>query len=193
MIAIKFKSAVEWFKAGLVCTLCLMTFAAAGNCQPQTHTECQGTSCVNVPGPGANQCSTHSDCQRHKCENFSCNVVPKDGQPSSCSSNAHCDTECSVDGAGTGSVFGEGKCGECTSGACAGKSVGDKCKLTGAAPGEAAMAFVAAGGKCVSSDFCSHADPGGKNYEGACGMQCACDTNPGQAQILECTNCSLNR
>jgi len=162
--------------------------AQAGNTQGKqqpVHMECQGMDCVPRPGAGANQCSTHGECRRKKCVALACTSVPKDGQPDSCAHDNGCDTECSRNGQGTGSIYTEGQCGACTSGACAGKSVGNSCTVSDKVLGDDGLllTFVSQG-KCKASDNCSSADPGGNNYENACGMACACDLNPATTEVI---------
>ncbi len=156
--------------------------------QQQTHMECVGMECKGVPGPGTNACSINFDCQRNKCVNYACVAIQKDGQPSSCSFDAGCDTECTKDGAGTGSIYTEGQCGACTTGACQGKAVGDSCQVdqhmySGEA-GDGIGFTISTKGKCKGSDNCSAADPGGVDYKNACGLACACDLNPNNVEII---------
>jgi len=145
--------------------LCIFgsAFLALVNASADTHKECQSSACVDVQGAGINQCST----------------------------NAHCDTECSVNGVGTGGLGSGSKCGECTGGACAGEDVGADCELNPASFGGSFSGGIK--GKCEAQDFCSNADPGGKNYEGACGMQCLCKVKSKKAAEVEqavwCENC----
>jgi len=123
-----------------------------------------------------------------ECQSFSCVVVPTSG-PSQCSFDADCNTECSVNGVGTGDIYAGNKCGACTSGACAGKELGDECTVTvGMASATSSGGYTTGDkkkkGKCGASQSCSAADPGGKNYAGACGMACACDLAPDSLEAL---------
>jgi len=141
-----------------VSALIILSFVSLPAALADTHWVCQSFSCVQVQGSGPNQCYTDSDCN----------------------------TECSVNGVGTGNIYAGDKCGECTSGACAGKELGDECTVTigmmstgsiGAHSGTASITAMKKG-KCGSSSSCSFGDPGNKNYAGACGMHCACDVAP---------------
>jgi len=132
----------------------LLNLAFISGTMADTHWVCQNYSCVEVQGAGVNQCWSED----------------------------HCNTECSVDGVGSGDLYASDKCGACTGGACVGKKLGDECSVTvGVFGGSLAGEYSFAGkkkGKCGASWNCSMADPGNHNYEGACGMHCACDLAP---------------
>ncbi|RMD85470.1 MAG: hypothetical protein D6808_05180 [Candidatus Dadabacteria bacterium] len=129
------------------------------------HLECVNYLCQVVNTPGPNKCLEDSQCGRRRCENYACKAGPGAGELTTCTEDAHCDTECQEDGQGTGILYGQFDCGPCTGGACSGKQHGSPCKLdTG---GKKIV------GTCVADTICSSSSYGGF-YAGACGMRCLC-------------------
>ncbi len=113
-------------------------------------------------------CPSHLFASTHKaCVNNICADVQGEGHDQ-CYENSDCDTECSKDGQGQGSIYSGTSCGLCTSGSCGGQDVGKDCEMNVGGTGTTVK------GVCESKGICSHVDPGGHTYSGACGISCLC-------------------
>ncbi|MCB9030076.1 MAG: hypothetical protein H6619_03425 [Deltaproteobacteria bacterium] len=140
------------------------------------HKKCnENLQCGDYEGPGTDECQSDDDCGADRCTGYTCQRVPPvEGKDSTCLGDDDCDTECNIDGTGTGNFHDQDSCGECTFDGCSGKDPGDKCKIT------------SAGGKkirglCVSDGNCND---GGGGFAGACGKQCSCVLESAVEEIM---------
>ncbi|RMD85469.1 MAG: hypothetical protein D6808_05175 [Candidatus Dadabacteria bacterium] len=107
-----------------------------------------------------NICTSHHEC-----------VPKKNNQIEQCITDNDCDTECAVNGAGTGMLYPGDVCGECTVDSCRGKTMGSICELEPGAIPEGYPSGIK--GRCEATEFCSKPkDP--QVYTGACGLSCSC-------------------
>ncbi|MCB9030079.1 MAG: hypothetical protein H6619_03440 [Deltaproteobacteria bacterium] len=120
----------------------------------------------------------------HKeCDSYTCTDVNGEG-PNQCSNNSECNTECHKDGVGTSTIYNGDKCGACTGGSCAGKSLGDECDMSSMFLTQGPTMLSSQKGTCKAagsnnSSYCSS----GSSYSGACGMQCLCKVGSTSARF----------